>query len=84
MVVGAPLYQTAREVADATDQPGTDSTLMEFGACAVALRNVLYQDRSLAEAEFRFMDNHFQVLEMAYLRWKRKHGRHGESLGCLR
>jgi len=39
----------------------------------VALRDVLYQDRSLTEAEFLFMDNHFQVLQMAYLRWKRKH-----------
>jgi hypothetical protein len=38
------------------------------------LRNMLYQDRPLNGAEFVFIDNHFQVLEMAYLRWKRKHG----------
>lgn len=73
MVVETPLHQTAREVAEAVGQPGTDSTLMEFGACAVALRSILYQDRPLAEAEFRFMDNHFHLLEIAYLRWKRKH-----------
>ncbi len=38
----------------------------EFGKCAVALREILYQDRPLTEAEFLFMDNHFQVLGMAY------------------
>ena len=58
MAVDTQLHQTARAVAEATGQPGTDSTLMEFGACAVALRSLLYQDRPLAEAEFRFMDNH--------------------------
>ena len=73
MAVGAQLPQTAREVANAKDTNETDNTLTEFGKCAVALRDVLYQDRSLTEAEFLFMDNHFQVLEMAYLRWKRKH-----------
>jgi hypothetical protein len=48
-----------------------------FGKCTVVLRSVLYQDRSLSEAEFHFMENHFHVLEMAYLRWKRKHGNIG-------
>lgn len=66
MAVETQLHQTAREVADAIGQPGTDSTLMEFGASAVALRSILYQDRPLAEAEIRFIENHFQVLEMAY------------------
>jgi hypothetical protein len=73
MVVETQLDHTAREVAEATGQPETDSTLMEFGACAVALRSILYQDRQLADTEIRFMENHFQILEMAYLRWKRKH-----------
>ena len=41
---------------------------------AVALRNVLYQGGSFNEAEFPFRENHFQVLEMAHLWWKRKHG----------
>jgi hypothetical protein len=51
----------------------TDNTLREFGKSAVALRNALYQDRPLDTAEFLFMDSHMQVLQMAYLRWKRKH-----------
>ena len=57
MVIQTQLHQTAREVAEATGQPGTDSTLMEFGACAVSLRNIPYQDKPLAEAEIRFIEN---------------------------
>jgi hypothetical protein len=34
---------------------------------------VLYQDRALNEVEFLFIENHFQVLQMVYLRWKRRH-----------
>ena len=67
------MAQTAREVAGAKDSSETDSALREFGKCAVALRNVLYEDRSLNETELLFMDNHLQVLQMAYLRWRRKH-----------
>ena len=73
MAVETLLAQTAREVSDAKDNNETDNTLREFGKCAVALRNVLDQDRSLNEVEFLFIENHFQVLQMAYLRWKRKH-----------
>jgi hypothetical protein len=62
------------EVTDAKHQNASDDSLSEFAKCAVAMRNVLYQDRSLEQAEFLFMERHFQVLEMAYLRWKRKHG----------
>lgn len=69
----ALLAQIAREVADAKDPNEMDHTLREFGKCAVAMREVLYQDRALDEAEFDFMENHFQVVQMAYLRWKRKH-----------
>jgi len=47
--------------------------LREFGKSAVALRKALYHERTLDRAEFIFMDSHMQVLEMAYLRWKRKH-----------
>ena len=43
----------------------------------MALRHVLHQDKALNEVEFHFIDNHFQVLEMAYFRWKRKHGNIG-------
>ena len=73
MAVETLLAQTADEVGDAKDSNETDNPLREFGKCAVALRDVLYQDMSLTEAEFLFMDKRFQVLQMAYLRWKRKH-----------
>ena len=73
MIVEALLAQPAREVPEEKDQNETDYTLKEFGKCAVALRNVLHQDRSLKEVELLFIENHFQVLQMAYLRWKRKH-----------
>jgi hypothetical protein len=73
MTVDTLFAQTAREVPDAKDHNETDHTLREFGKCAVALRHVLYQDRSLNEIEVLFIENHFQVLQMAYLRWKRKH-----------
>jgi hypothetical protein len=56
------------------DKNEMDDTLREFDKCAEVLRDVLDQDRPLCGAEFVFIDNHFQVLEMAYLRWKRKHG----------
>lgn len=73
LAVETLLAQTAREVAYTKDRTETDDTLSEFGKCAVALRSVLYKDRSLSEVEYLFMENHFQTLQMAYLRWKRKH-----------
>ena len=45
--------------------------LHEFAHCVSALRNLFYQKRPLDEAEFIFMDKSFEVLQMAYLRWKR-------------
>lgn len=65
--------QATGKGADARYLNHMGNSLREFGRCAVALRNVLYQDGPLSEAEFLFMDNHFLVLQMAYLRWKRKH-----------
>ena len=55
--------------------PNNDSAdaLQQFGQCASALRDLLYNDGALNEEEFLFMDKHFQVLQMAYLRWKRVH-----------
>ena len=73
MIVETLLAQPAREVPDARDNNETDNTLREFGKCAVALRNVLHQDGTLNEVELLFIENNFQVLQMAYLRWKRKH-----------
>ena len=47
--------------------------LHQFGQCASVLRDVLYDDKALDEEEFVFIDKHFQILNIAYLRWKRKH-----------
>ena len=47
--------------------------LHRFGKCASVLRDLLYDDAPLNEEEFVFIDKHFQILNMAYLRWKRKH-----------
>lgn len=47
--------------------------LHRFGQCASVLRDVLYDDSALDEEEFVFIDKHFQILNLAYLRWKRKH-----------
>lgn len=47
--------------------------LHQFGECASVLRDLLYDDRPLDEEEFVFIDKHFQILNIAYLRWKRKH-----------
>ena len=65
--------QTAREVADAKDQNEMANTLREFGKSVVALRDLMDQDRSFTDMELLFIENHFQVIQMAYLRWKRKH-----------
>lgn len=65
--------QTARETVDAKDQNDMDKTLREFGKSVVALRDVMDQDRSFSDMELLFIENHFQVIQMAYLRWKRKH-----------
>ncbi len=69
MAIETLFAQPDCEVTDAKDNT---ETLREFGKHAVALRNVLYQGGSFNEAEFLFMENHFQVLEMAHLWWKRQ------------
>jgi len=73
MTVEPRMAQPAREVSDATDPNERDHMLRKFGTCAAALRNVLHQDRLANEVEFLFIESHFQVVLMAYLRWKRKH-----------
>ena len=77
LAVETSLGHPVREMGDAKGGDHTDNTLGEFGKSAVALRTVLHQDRPLSQEEFLFMENHFKVLEMAYLRWKRKHGNMG-------
>jgi hypothetical protein len=65
--------QTARKVSDAKDQIEMANTLREFGKSAVALRDVMDQNRSFTDMELLFIENHFQVIQMAYLRWKWNH-----------
>ena len=48
------------------------NSVTRFAECAVTMRNILYEDAPLTEAESHFIENHFHVLEMAYLRWKQK------------
>lgn len=66
--------QTSCEVGEGKDTHEREDALRAFGKRTIALCNELHQFRSLNEVEFLFMDNHFQVLQMAYLRWKQKHG----------
>jgi len=63
---------SAREDAAAKGKNELDHAIMEFGKCVVALRDLLDQDRSLNDIGMLFIENHFYVLQMAYVRWKRK------------
>lgn len=49
------------------------TVLKDFVKYSVTLGNILYDDSPLKDTEYVFMENHMQVLEVAYLRWKRKH-----------
>jgi hypothetical protein len=62
------------EMTDAKHANEPEEILRVFAKHAVALRNVLYEDKPLNEMELVFIENHFHVLEMAFLRWKRQHG----------
>ena len=64
-----------------TDDRG--EILHRFGQSAAALRDVLYDDRVVDDEEFIFIDKHFQILQMAYLRWKRKHRPTDESQALM-
>jgi hypoxanthine-guanine phosphoribosyltransferase len=61
------------EEADAKGKNELDHALREFGKGAIALCDVMDQGRSLTDIELLFIENHFQVVQMAYLRWKRKY-----------
>lgn len=67
------LSRTAREVANAKDQSEMANTLREFGKSAVALRDLMDRDSFFTDMDLLFIENHFQVIQMAYLRWKRKY-----------
>ena len=53
------------------DKHAIDHTLKEFGRCCLALCEILHRDNPLDEMELRFIDNHLQVLQMAYHQWKK-------------
>lgn len=64
---------SAREEADARRKIELDHTLREFGKSAIALCDVMDQGRFLTDIELLCIENHFQVVQMAYVRWKRKY-----------
>jgi hypothetical protein len=64
---------------DTTKDKGTiDSIVRDFGRSVVTLRDLFDADASLDDMEILFVENHFHALQMAHLRWKRKH-RHSPS-----
>jgi len=67
--------QTACEMTDPMDQTEMANTLREFGKSIVALRDVMDQNKPFNDMELLFIENHFQLIQMAYFRWKRKHRR---------
>lgn len=73
MTVKSDAHQTASETNDPKDQTAMANTLRDFGKSAMALRDVMDQNRSFSDMELLFIENHFQVIQMAYLRWKRNH-----------
>lgn len=73
MVLHKPFTQAAPEMTDANDNNKTDDTLRGFGRYAVALRHLLDEGKSLNYMELLFVENHFHVVQMAFLRWKWKH-----------
>ena len=56
-----------------------DTTRRDVRVLQCDERDMLYDDRELDEEEFIFIDKHFQILNIAYLRWKRKHRPTDES-----
>jgi hypothetical protein len=56
----------------ANEKRETDKTLKEFGNCCRALCEVLLNSKPLGETELLFIDNHLQIVQMAYHQWKMK------------
>ena len=61
----------------------TSKIVMQFGACSVALCKILHGEKSLDETERLFIDNHLQVVSMAYMQWKRKQNRRSRTLSAV-
>ena len=78
MASDRPAHTTRRDVRVLQGDERAD-VLHRVGECASVLRDMLYDDRELNEEEFIFIDKHFQILNIAYLRWKRKHRPTDES-----
>lgn len=55
------------------DKNKIDRMLKKFGRCVLSLRNAFDEGVVLDDMELLLIENHFYVLQMAYLRWKRKH-----------
>jgi hypothetical protein len=68
-----PLTRAAHMTGGLNSENQTSNDLRDFSKCVAVLRSILYQDRSLDKVEFLFMEKQMQVLQIAYLRWKRKH-----------
>jgi hypothetical protein len=66
------ITRTIHTIGYANSKIRVENDLRNFSECVVAWRTILYQDRPLDRMEFLFMEEHMQVLQMAYLRWKRK------------
>jgi hypothetical protein len=63
----------ALHVSNEKHKTETEKTLTAFGNCCLALCEVLHSDKPLNEMELLFIDNHIQVLHMAYYQWKKRH-----------
>lgn len=68
-----PFSPIARETVDAKDQHEISNTLREFWKSAIALCDVMDQGRTPTDMDLFFIENHFHVIQMAYLRWRRKY-----------
>lgn len=55
------------------DKNKIDRMLKKFGRNVLSLRNAFDEGVVLDDMELLLIENHFYVLQMAYLRWKRKH-----------
>ncbi len=69
----SPLTRAAHMTGSLSSKNHPNNELRDFSKCVAVLRSILYQDRPLDKVEFLFMEKQMQVLQIAYLRWKRKH-----------
>jgi hypothetical protein len=66
------LAKPIREKADAQYHNEADHTLRELWRSTAVLRDVLDRGKLLSVPELRLLENHFQVLQMTYVLWKRR------------